>query len=127
LAIVRQARPKLITKERKFRVIVIVRSLTVFTIDDLRFLRMHHQAAACQSLTDRLQHIDGLLLGLAVHYDIVGVSFERYGSKFLPHPEVKDVMQKQICELFDRLVQACITAETVTYPELVHGSLPEKV
>jgi transposase-like protein len=24
-------------------------------------------------------------------------------------------------ELFDRLIQACVTAETVTYPELVHG------
>ncbi|MBN1575022.1 MAG: transposase [Chitinispirillaceae bacterium] len=29
-------------------------------------------------------------------------------------------------EMFDRLIQACVTAETVTYPELVHGILPEK-
>lgn len=29
-------------------------------------------------------------------------------------------------ELFDRLIQACVTAETITYPELVHGILPEK-
>jgi transposase-like protein len=28
-------------------------------------------------------------------------------------------------ELFDRLIQACVTAETVTYPELVHGRLPK--
>ena len=91
-----QPRPEFVAQEHERRDLMIVAPVDVLAVDDARLVRMQLQPDLFQPTRDRIPHLAGLLLAVAVHHRIVAVAFERDGREFPHHPCVERVVHEQV-------------------------------
>ncbi len=83
-------------KTQKVKAARMLRRCDTSKVHQTRLLWVHRQLAGLQPLFDLRKNKAGLLFGLAVHHDVIGITHKGLLGMVLLHPSIKGHMQKEV-------------------------------
>ena len=95
-SILRPSGAKRITQKIEAFLWVVPSPVIIFTVDNLRLLRMKLHSTRGKPLVQLLPHALRLRLRSTVAHRIIGVAFERDVRVVMLHPDIKRVVQKEV-------------------------------
>jgi hypothetical protein len=92
----RTRRPRKVTEEVKAGVLITSPAVRILTEHELRLLGVQLQAQGPEPLSNRGPQFVGLILGVAMGYNIVGITLERTARELPVHPSVERIVHEEI-------------------------------